>query len=125
MRFAAHDTVALYWETYNAGVVAGDAARLRVRVTVRILSIDRGRSFSARVIGGIADAVGLSAVGDEQVSLTYERQVAAGAMVPHQLALGLGDAPAGRYALTLEVTDLSSGRATRTERTITLERPTP
>jgi hypothetical protein len=77
------------------------------------------------VIGGIADAVGLSAVGDEQVSLTYDRQVAAGAMVPHQLALGLGDAPAGRYALTLEVTDLSSGRATRTERTITLERPTP
>ena len=125
MRFAAHDTVALYWETYNAGAVAGGASRLRVRVTVRILSIDRGRSFSARVIGGIADAVGLSAVGDEQVSLTYERQVAAGAMVPHQLALGLGDAPAGRYALTLEVTDLSSGRATRTERTFTLERPTP
>jgi GWxTD domain-containing protein len=125
MRFAAHDTVALYWETYNAGAVAGGAARLRVRVTVRILSLDRGRSFSARVIGGLADAVGLSAVGDEQVSLAYERQVAAGATVPHQLALGLGEAPAGRYALTLEVTDLSSGRAARTERILTLERPTP
>jgi hypothetical protein len=124
MRFAARDTVALYWETYNAIAGAGGAARLRVRVTVRILSIDRGRSFSARVIGGVADAVGLSAVGDEQVSLTYERQVVAGAMVPHQLALGLGDAPAGRYALTVEVTDLSSGRAIRTERTLTLERPT-
>lgn len=125
MRFTARDTVALYWETYNAGALADGAARLRVRVTVRILSIDRGRSFSARVIGGIADAVGLSAVGDEQVSIAYERQVAAGATVPHQLALGLGDAPAGRYALTLEVTDLSSGRATRTERILTLERPTP
>ncbi|MDP1891924.1 MAG: GWxTD domain-containing protein, partial [Gemmatimonadaceae bacterium] len=125
MIFAARDTVALYWETYDAVAHADGAARLRVRVTVRILSIDRGRSFSARVIGGIADAVGLSAVGDEQVSLTYERDVVAGAMVPHQLALGLGDAPAGRYALMLEVTDLSSGRATRTERTLTLERPTP
>lgn len=125
MRFAAHDTVALYWETYNATARADSAARLRVRVTVRTLSIDRGRSFSARVIGGIADAVGLSAVGDEQVSLTYERVVVAGAMVPHQLALGLGDAPAGRYALVVEVTDLSSGRALRTERTITLERPAP
>lgn len=125
MRFAARDTVALYWETYNAAARAHSAARLRVRVTVRILSIDRGRSFSARVLGGIADAVGLSAVGDEQVSITYERQVIAGAMVPHHLALGLGDAPAGRYALMLEVTDLSSGRATRTERTLTLERPTP
>lgn len=125
MRFAAHDTVALYWETYNATARGDGAARLRVRVTVRILSLDRGRSFSARVIGGIADAVGLSAVGDEQVSLTYERQVAGGAMVPHQLALGLGDAPAGRYALMLEVTDLMSGRASRTERTLMLERPTP
>lgn len=125
MRFVAHDTVALYWETYNAVAGAAGAARLRVRVTVRILSIDRGRSFSARVIGGIADAVGLSAVGDEQVSLTYERQVVAAAMVPHQLALGLGDAPAGRYTLMLEVTDLSSGRATRTERVLTLERPAP
>ncbi|MHB0963333.1 MAG: GWxTD domain-containing protein [Gemmatimonadaceae bacterium] len=125
MRFTARDTVALYWETYNAVARADGAARLRVRVTVRILSIDRGRSFSARVIGGMADAVGLSAVGDEQVSLTYERQVAAGAMVPHQLELSLGDAPAGRYSLALEVTDLSSGRATRTERTLTLERPTP
>ncbi len=125
MRFAAHDTVALYWETYNATAHADGEARVRVRVTVRILSIDRGRSFSARVLGGIADAVGLSAVGDEQVSLMYERQVRAGAMVPHQLALGLGDAPAGRYALSVEVTDLSSGRATRTERTLTLERPSP
>ncbi len=125
MRFAPHDTVALYWETYNASALAGGSARLRVRVTVRILSIDRGRSFSARVLGGIADAMGLSAVGDEQVSLTYERDSRALAMVPHQLALGLGDAPAGRYALTVEVTDLATGRSARSERTLTLERATP
>ncbi len=123
MQFLPHDTVALYWETYNATAGAGREARLRVRVTVRILSLDRGRSFSARVLGGIADAVGLSAVGDEQVSLTYERGARADATVPHQLALGLGDAPPGRYALTVEVTDLSSGHSARAERTLTLERP--
>jgi len=125
MRFAAHDTVALYWETYNATARTDGAARLQVRITLRVLSLDRGRSFGARIIGGIADAVGLSAVGDEQVSLLYERAVRGGAAVPHQLALGLGDAPPGRYALTIEVTDLASGRAARTERILTLKRPSP
>jgi hypothetical protein len=124
LRFQPRDTLALYWETYNATARTGAEARLRVRVTVRILSLDRGRSFSARVLGGIADAVGLSAVGDEQVSLTYERNARVGSMVTHQLALGLGDAPAGRYALAVEVTDLTSGRTARTERTLALERPT-
>jgi hypothetical protein len=125
MRFQARDTVALYWETYNAAAQASGAARLRVRVTVRILSLDRGRSFSARVLGGLADAVGLSAVGDEQVSLVYERDARASGTVTHQLAIGLGDAPAGQYALTVEVTDLATGRAARTDRTLTLERPAP
>ncbi len=123
MRYLPGDTVALYWETYNATPREGRVARLRVRVTVRILSIDRGRSFSARLLGGIADAVGLSAVGDEQVSLTYERSARAGMMVPHQLTLQLGDAPPGQYALSVEVTDMSTGRSAHTERTLTLERP--
>jgi GWxTD domain-containing protein len=123
MRFLPRDTVALYWETYDAAAGASGVARLRVRVTVRILSLDRGRSFTARVLGGIADAVGLSAVGDEQVSLVYERDARPAATVTHHLSLGLGDAPAGQYALTVEVTDLASGRTASTERTLTLERP--
>ncbi|MDQ8154191.1 MAG: GWxTD domain-containing protein [Gemmatimonadota bacterium] len=125
MRFALRDTVALYWETYGATVDTAGVARLRVRVTVRILSIDRGRAFTARVLGGLADAVGLSAVGEETVSLAYERAVAVGTMAPHHLALGLGDAPAGQYAVTVDVTDLGGRRTARTERTITLERAAP
>jgi GWxTD domain-containing protein len=126
MIFARRDTVALYWETYNASARADGSARLRIQVTVKVLSLDRGPSFSARIIGGIADAVGLSAVGDEQVSLTFERTVPAGiTTVPHQLALGMGDAPAGRYSLAIDVTDLATGRSARTARTIALERPLP
>ncbi|MEK6612046.1 MAG: GWxTD domain-containing protein [Gemmatimonadota bacterium] len=124
--FSQRDTVALYWETYNATARPDGAARLLVQVTVKVLSLDRGPSFTARILGGIADAVGLSAVGNEQVSLTFERSVGgASSTVPHQLALGMGDAPAGRYLLALDVTDLASGRRARTERTITLERPSP
>lgn len=126
MLFSRRDTVALYWETYNSTARPDGTARLRVQVTVKVLSLDRGPSFSARILGGIADAVGLSAVGDEQVSLTFERTVTAGiATVPHQLALGMGDAPAGRYLLSLDLTDVATGRRVRTERTITLERPAP
>lgn len=126
MHFVRRDTVALYWETYNATARADGTARVRVQVTVKVLSLDRGPSFSARILGGVADAVGLSAVGDEQVSLTFERTVSAVvATVPHQLALGMGDAPAGRYLLALDVTDVATGRRAHTERTITLERAAP
>jgi hypothetical protein len=125
MRFSPRDTVALYWETYDAAAAPSGSARLRVRVTVRILSIDRGRAFSARVLGGLADAMGLSDVGEETVSLVYERSAPASAMVPHQLALGLGNAPAGQYAVTVDVTDVGGTRTARAERVITLERAAP
>lgn len=126
MMFARRDTVALYWETYNSRTGTDGAARMRVQVTVKVLSLDRGPSFTARIIGGVADAVGLSAVGDEQVSLTFERTVPTGRLaVSHSLSLGMGDAPAGKYALSIDVTDLASGRHARSERTFTLERPAP
>jgi len=126
MLFARHDTVALYWETYNAARRADGAARLRVQVTVKVLSLDRGKAITARILGGIADATGLSAVGDEQVSLTFERTAPPGtAAVPNQLDLSMGDAPAGRYLLAIDVTDLGSGRHARTERTIIIERDAP
>ena len=125
MAYAPHDTVFLYWENYGTARDSGGNGRLRVELSLRLTEIDRGKQVTARILGGIADAVGLTAKGDDRVSLRFERTVAldAGDRVPNYLALDLGDAPFGTYALELTVTDLTSRRAAKQQRTITLPRP--
>lgn len=125
MTYAPHDTVFLYWENYGAARDTAGNGRLRVEIGLRLTEIDRGNRIEARILGGIADAVGLTAKGDDRVSLRYDRTVALDAAdrVPNYLALGLGDAPFGTYQLELTVTDLTNGKVAKRERTITLPRP--
>jgi hypothetical protein len=105
--------VELVWEVYGAQVAAGVA---RLRVAVRAARVEPGglRGVAARVVGGVRGAVvGRAAEGD--VAVTYERTVAApagAAVVPvvlEQLRLDLGRVAAGRYRLTVTVTDLVAG----------------
>jgi len=125
MTYAPRDTVFLYWENYGTSRDSAGNGRLRVELALRLTEIDRGRQVTARILGGIADAVGLTAKGDDRVSLRYERVVAVDAAdrIPNYLALDLGDAPYGSYALELTVTDLASGKVAKRQRTITLPRP--
>jgi GWxTD domain-containing protein len=125
MTYAPQDTVFLYWENYGTARDSAGNGRLRVELGLRLTAIDRGRRIEARILGGIADAVGLTAEGDDRVSLRYERTVALDAAdrVPNHLALGLGDAPYGTYKLELTVTDLTNGKVAKRERTIIVPRP--
>jgi len=125
MTYSPQDTVFLYWENYGTTRDSAGNGRLRVEIALRLTDIDRGQQVSARILGGIADAVGLTAKGDDRVALRYERTVALDATdrVPNYLALDLGEAPHGSYSLELTVTDLTSGRTARQQRTISLPRP--
>ena len=125
LTYAPADTVYLYWEVYGARPDSSGNAHLRVNLALRLTELQRGRVLTARVLGGVADAVGLSAEGDDRVSLRYDRRVALDSrdLVPNYLALNLGDAPYGTYVLELTVTDLVSGRTSIRERTITIPRP--
>ena len=76
-------------------------------------------------MGSIADAVGLTAVGDTQLGLRFDRDEALEGRdrVPGVVNLGMGTAPAGRYRLEIFVSDRTSGQRTQTQREFTIRRP--
>lgn len=127
LRVAPRDTFSVYWELY--GLTPTGAGRLQydVEVAVTILSIDRGTDQMARFFGGVADVVGLSAVGDDQLGLRFSRDEAVrggmDARQPELITLGLGTSPAGRYRLTIRVTDRSTSRTASSQREFSVRRP--
>ena len=125
MRLAQQDTMYLYWEVYGATPDSTGAARLEVSLILSVAAIDRGARIDARILGGIADAVGLSAKGDERVAMRYERSVVVTPddRIPNQLEVAIGEAPYGTYTLELTVRDLISGKTATRQRVLTLPRP--
>ncbi|HEX9727149.1 MAG TPA: hypothetical protein VGA37_01430 [Gemmatimonadales bacterium] len=80
--------------------------------------------LACSLTGGIGDATGLSALGDDRVELQYDRDVAvepAGVSVEY-LSIDLRDAPEGEYGITVIITDLVSGQSSTRERTITVSK---
>ena len=133
MRFGRTDPVHLYAEAYHlsagppgAGGPAGNrVGQLQVAVRLRIESLER-TSIAARVIGGVLDAVGASATGDEQITLSYISQELLDGRdrVPIYLALDLAGAPAGRYQLDLAVKDLTTNQLAVRHRRLLIVEPT-
>lgn len=126
MRFARNDTLFVYWEEYGLARDSSGNGHARVELSLRLTEVDRGApNVGVRILGGIADAVGLSAKGDERAGFRFDRVVplTSADRVPNYLALDLGRAPYGRYDLELTVTDLISGKKVRRDRTITVPQP--
>ena len=115
LEFRRGEPVHVYAEAY--GLTAedsggtGPAVRFQVAVRLRVRDLDR-RGMAARLLGGVLDAVGVTAEGDDQVVLQYTAQepLEGRDRVPLFLAIDLTNAPIGRYALDLAVTDLATGR---------------
>jgi GWxTD domain-containing protein len=124
LTFAPRDTAHLYWEAYGLERDSTGNGRLRVELALTLRRLERGNDPVVRVIGGLSDIVGLSAEGDDRVVLRYDRSIALDASdrQANYLALDLGDAPAGAYALELTVTDLVSGRRVVQRRDLTVPR---
>lgn len=125
MTLAQNDTMYLYWEIYGAKPDSTGTARLEVSLVLSVTALDRGARIDARILGGIADAVGLSAKGDERVALRYQRSVAVTPddRIPNQLDVAIGEAPYGTYTLELTVRDLTNGQTATRQRVLTLPRP--
>jgi hypothetical protein len=112
-RFVPDAPVGLLWEIYNLTPDSTGTARYTVDVRITVQNIER-TGFAARILGGIGDAMGLTARGDEAVALTYDRSatVRPGGTQVEYLSVQLEDAPKAEYAISLTVTDRISG-ATR------------
>jgi len=124
---AQRDTFSLYWELYGLSAASDQRLRYEVEVQVTVLSVDRGPDAMARFFGGVADLVGLSAVGEDKLALRFTREAPSTSenrqRLPELLTLGLGTSPPGRYRLTVNVTDRVSGRTTTSQREFSIARP--
>lgn len=127
LAIAPLDTFSVYWENY--GLKPGTDQRLlfEVRLVVTLLQLDRGKDPLRNLFGNIADAVGLSAVGDQQLGMRFERNEPFGNRdrVPQLVTIGLGSSPAGQYRLEVIVTDRVSGQTSRAQRQFTISRGAP
>ena len=70
--------------------------------------------------GDTAGALGLTAKGDNPVSLAFTRERSARPVLLDYLAVELGDAPAGSYGLAVHVTDLAAGSSAGGDRAIVI-----
>ena len=125
LTIAPRDTFTVYWENYGLRADANQRVKFDVRFVVTLLKLDRGDNVISNLFGSIADAVGLSAVGDAQLGMRFERDEALGGRdrVPGVVTLGMGTAPPGRYRLEIFVMDHTSGQRTQTQREFTIQRP--
>ena len=125
LKFPQRDVFSIYWENYGLRPDRDGRVRMDVRIQVTLVDIDRsGDGRAARFLGNIADAVGLTKEGEQQLGLRYTRDELLGTRdrVPQITTIGLGSAPAGEYRLELIVTDRESGSVARTSRTFHLTR---
>ncbi|HEX9633649.1 MAG TPA: GWxTD domain-containing protein [Gemmatimonadales bacterium] len=121
MRFTPGGEVHLFWETYNLTLDSLGTFWYDAEIVLRVQSIER-RGFAARVVGGMLDAIGTTAKGDDQVSVRYEVRETLGERdrVPGWLAVDLEDAPNGTYVLELVLTDRLSGQSAVRRRVFTV-----
>jgi len=124
-RFKPDDPVGLLWEIYNLTPDSLGVAHYTVDVRFTVTNVER-RGFAARIFGGLGDAVGLSARGDEQVALGYDRDVEAtpGGRQVEYLMVELEGAPVAEYGITITVTDQVANTSVEALRRIVVtERP--
>jgi GWxTD domain-containing protein len=125
-RFAPNAPVALLWEIYNLVPDSTGRARYSVELHITVRDIER-KGFAARILGGIGDAVGLTAKGDDEVSLVYNREVttAPGGRQVEYLTVDLENAPVATYVIMLRVTDKLTQQVAEARRQITVTAATP
>lgn len=110
--------VDLLWEMYAPTAHEG-VMRYRVAVSVQRLERTGLVGVVTRLSGRVRDAVVRSS-GTDRIAVEYDRTAASSAQRTESIRLDLGGAKAGRYLMTLEVTDLVSGAKAITHRDVVL-----
>jgi hypothetical protein len=99
----------LLWEVYEAGAEDGRHeldVELRLERVVQRGALAQAARIALRIISGGRG----SAEGEEgDVRVTFRRSESARDVLLDQFTLSLGESPAGRYRLTVEITDLVTG----------------
>lgn len=112
--------IGVAWETYGLAERDGNV-NYRVELQLTVTQVTGRVSLFARIKGGLADLVGLSALGTDRVSLVYDRSRPATEVALDYLTLDLTGSPAGRYRLTVQITDLVTNAQTFSNRELVIE----
>jgi GWxTD domain-containing protein len=112
--------IGVAWETYGLTERDGQVG-YRVELQLTVTQVTGRKSLYARIKGGLADLVGLSALGTDRVSLVYDRSRPASDVALDYLTLDLSGSPAGRYRLTVLITDLVTNAQTFSDRELVIE----
>ncbi len=123
MSFPFGQRVHLLWEIYGLRPDSAGVAPYTVAITLRLQGIER-TGLVARLVGGAMDAAGLTAEGEDQVVLTYRREVMVRGRdrVPEHVALDLAGGPPGVYELEVGVEDRRTGQSVVRSRTFRITR---
>jgi GWxTD domain-containing protein len=113
--------LAILWENYEFAERDG-RSQYTINLTLKKEAAAEG-SIAARILGEIAN-IARSQPSSDRLVIEFDRDV------PHRLAfadrisVGLGDSPAGRYSLTVQITDRISNRVfTRRAAEFTVRKP--
>jgi hypothetical protein len=110
--------VDLLWEVYAPTARDGNV-RYRVAITVQRVEATGLVGIAAKALGGVRDAI-LRSGPSNRIAVEYERSAATADVRTESLRLDLGNARAGRYVMTLAITDLNSGGTVTTRRDVVL-----
>jgi GWxTD domain-containing protein len=110
---------ALLWETYGL-TPANGSDDYKVSILVSRAKGTGFGAFVAKIVGGVASAVGLSRSGADSVALTFPRQIPAQPAAVDYVTLDMADAPPGSYHLDVTISDDHSGRRVSRRSTITV-----
>ena len=107
--YAVGSSIGLLWEMYDVAAVNGQS---KYRVSVRVDRADRQglAGFAGRLVDGIGNTLGRGQAGRNNLTITFDRAVAAAPSLVEFLSLDLSDAAAAEYRLRIEVTDLATGK---------------
>jgi GWxTD domain-containing protein len=111
---------AMLWETYDLKPMANGNVSYSVTITLRREKGGGLGAFAAKIIGGVGSAIGITGSGADRISLTYPRQAPGRPVAVDYVTLDVGEAPAGNYILSVNVTDLTTHRQTMRERALTI-----
>ena len=124
-RVTPRDTFTLYWEAYALRADSVGDVQVEVELTVTLLEIQRKGDAVSRGLANLADLLGFTPEGDQQLGMRFTRRERLDGRdrVPLSVSLSLGEAPIGRYRLDVTVRDRTASTTARMSREFTISPP--
>ena len=111
--------IGLVWELYELTAAEG-ASRYNVTISVNRVGRRGALGFTLRALDGLGRAVGRAGETNGNIVISFDRTAKAAPALVEFLSLDMGQAPRGRFALRIDITDRGSGQRVSRETEFTV-----